>query len=257
MGAADCPRGPAGSGRARHGGSWRRRREERGGRGASLLPAGGCAVPPSAGGRAGPAGPRLPTPPALALPLVGQARAPPLPWRAVVAEACSGSPRAWRDGQRPMAVGSVLAAPPAQAWWPAAGAGGRADALAQAAPWVVAGPGRWPPRRRPWRAGPPAQWGGRAAEGGPEGRAPGERLGLARTAPAPVPDATTGSRGPQRPAPGRAAPPGPCAPPGRGGSGGPAAREGAAREARAANPRRGRGPRARRPGHPAAWAPGG
>src|SRR5262245_15690291 len=156
-----------------------------------------------------------------------------------------------------MAVGSVLAEPPAQAWWPAAGAGGRADARAQAAPWVVAGPGGWPPRRRPWRAGPPAQWGGRAAEGGPEGRAQGERLGLARTAPAPVPDATPGSRGPHRPAPGGAAPPGPCAPPGRGGSGGPAAREGAAREARAANPRRGRGPRARRPGHPAAWAPGG
>ena len=145
------------------------------------------------------------TKPAIALALVQHARGMQRPFRAVVAEACYGSNLELRAGLLAMEADYVRAENPSHTWWQAEGEVGSAYELAQAAPWQAEQPGQWQPRLRQLRAGHPERWWVWEAEGGPYGRAKGERLVLASTDPATVPEATTGYLVTNLPAPGVAA----------------------------------------------------
>lgn len=149
--------------------------------------------------------PSFRTKPAIALALVQQACAQHLPFRAVVADAFYGSHSDFRANLLTMDVGYVLAEQPSHAWWHREGEVGSAYALAQAAPWHAAQPGRWQPLLRRFRDGHTEQWWALEAEGGPYGREKVERLVIASTDPATLPDATTWYLVTNLPAPGVAA----------------------------------------------------
>jgi len=152
----------------------------------------------------GKADPAFRTKPAIALALVQRARALQLPFRAVVADAFYGSNIDLRTGLLAMDEGYVLAEKPSHAWWHREGEVGSAQALAQAAPWQEEHPGRWQPLRRRFRDGHTEQWWVLEAEGGPYGRSKVERLVIASTDPATLPDATTWYLVTNLPAPGGA-----------------------------------------------------
>jgi SRSO17 transposase len=135
--------------------------------------------------------PAFRTKPMIALALVEQARAQHLPFQAVVADAFYGSHIDFRANLLTMDVGYVLAEKPSHAWWHAEGEVGSVYELAQAAPWHAAQPGRWQPLLRQFRDGHTEQWWVLEAEGGPYGRTKVERLVIASTDPATLPEATT------------------------------------------------------------------
>jgi hypothetical protein len=134
--------------------------------------------------------PALRTKPMIALALVAQARAQHLPFRAVVADAFYGSHIGFWASLLTRGVGYVLAEKPSHAWWHAEGEVGSASELAQAVPWHAEQPGRWQLLLRQFRDGHTEQWWVLEAEGGPSGRTKVERLVIASTDPATLPDAT-------------------------------------------------------------------
>lgn len=150
----------------------------------------------------GKADPAFRTKPAIALALVQRARVLQLPFRAVVADAFYGSNIDLRAGLLALDEGYVRAEKPSHAWWHRAGEVGSAQELAQAAPGQMEHPGRWQPLRRRFRDGHTEQWWVLEAEGGPYGRDKVERLVIASTDPATLPDATTWYLVTKLPAPG-------------------------------------------------------
>jgi hypothetical protein len=146
------------------------------------------------------------TKPTLALPLVEQAQTLGIPFQAVVADAFYGSHGGFRAGLAALGVPSVLAEKPSHAWWHPEGALGSAYELAQAAPWQAAHPGQWHKLLRRFRDGHTACWWALEAEGGPYGREKAERLVIASTDPATLPEATTWYLVTNRPAPDAASP---------------------------------------------------
>lgn len=145
------------------------------------------------------------TKPAIALALVQQAQTHGVPFRAVVADAFYGSNVAFRAGLLALDVGYVLAEKPSHAWWHPEGEVGSAYELAQAAPWQAEQPGQWQRVVRQFRDGHAEPWWLLEAEGGPYGRDKVERLVIATTDPATLPDATTWYLVTNLPAPGAAA----------------------------------------------------
>jgi hypothetical protein len=145
------------------------------------------------------------TKPAIALALVQQAQTSGIPFQAVVADAWYGSHLGFRAGLEALGVPYVLAEKPSHAWWHLEGEVGSAQELAHAAPWQENHPGLWQPLMRQFRDGHTEPWWLLEAEGGPYGRAKGERPVLATTDPATLPDATTWYLVTNLPAPGAAA----------------------------------------------------
>lgn len=143
---------------------------------------------------------------AIALELVKRAQALAVPFQAVVADALYGSNIAFRGGLDALGVPYVLAEKPSHAWWHPEGELGSAYELAQAALWQPEHPGQWQPLLRRFRDGHTERWWVLEAEGGPYGRAKGERLVIASTDPVTLPDATTWYLVTNRPAPGLASP---------------------------------------------------
>jgi DDE superfamily endonuclease len=146
------------------------------------------------------------TKPAIAIELVKRAQALTMPFRAIVADAFYGSHLGFRGDLAMLGVPYVLAEKPSHAWWHREGEMGSACALAQAAPWQVAQPGAWQPLLRRFRDGHTERWWALEAEGGPYGRAKAERLVIASTDPATLPDATTWYLVTNLPAPGAVVP---------------------------------------------------
>lgn len=145
------------------------------------------------------------TKPTIAIELVKRAQALTVPFRAVVADAFYGSHLGFRGDLAALGVPYVLAEKPSHAWWHPEGEVGSAYALAQAAPWQAAQPGHWQLLRRRFRDGHTERWWALEAEGGPYGRAKAERLVIASTDPATLPEATTWYLVTNIPAPGAAA----------------------------------------------------
>jgi SRSO17 transposase len=135
--------------------------------------------------------PAFRTKPTIALALVEQACAQHLPFRVVVADAFYGSNIEFRASLLTMDVGYVLAEKPSHAWWHAEGEVGSAQELAHAAPWHAEQPGCWQPLLRRFCDGHTERWWVLEAEGGPYGRDKVERLVIASTDPATLPEATT------------------------------------------------------------------
>jgi hypothetical protein len=145
------------------------------------------------------------TKPVIAIELVKRAQALAMPFRAVVADAFYGSHLGFREDLATLGVPYVLAEKPSHAWWHPEGALGSAYELAQAAPWQAEQPGCWQPLRRRFRDGHTERWWVLEAEGGPYGRAKAERLVIASTDPATLPEATTWYLVTNLPAPGAVA----------------------------------------------------
>jgi SRSO17 transposase len=146
------------------------------------------------------------TKPALALTLVEQAQTLGIPFQAVVADSFYGSHGGFRAGLAALGVPYVLAEKPSHAWWHPAGALGSAYEVAQAAPWQAEHPGQWHKLLRRFRDGHTECWWALEAEGGPYGREKAERLVIASTDPATLPEATTWYLVTNRPAPDVASP---------------------------------------------------
>ena len=150
--------------------------------------------------------PAFRTKPAIALELVKRAQAGAVPLQAVVAEALYGSHIELRGDLDACGVPYVLAEQPSHAWWQPEGELGSAYEGAHAAQWQPEQPGLWQPLLRRFRDGHTEHWGVLEAECRPYGPEKGERLVIARTAPATLPDATTWYLVTNRPAPGVASP---------------------------------------------------
>lgn len=96
----------------------------------------------------------------------------------------------------------MLAEKPSHTWWHRQDELGSAVELARAASWQVDQPGRWQRLDRHFRDGHTECWWGLEAEGGPYGRGKAERLVMATTDPATLPEATTWYLVTHLPAPG-------------------------------------------------------
>lgn len=144
------------------------------------------------------------TKPAIAIELVKRAQTLTVPFRAVVADAFYGSHLGFRGELATLDVPYVLAEKPSHAWWHPEGEVGSAYELAQAAPWQAAQPGHWQPLLRRFRDGHTEHWWALEAEGRPYGRDKAERLVIASTDPATLPEATTWYLVTNLPAPGAA-----------------------------------------------------
>jgi len=142
------------------------------------------------------------TKPAIALELVDRVLAQGWPFRAVVADAFYGSHKNFRAGLKARGVGYVLALGPEHNWWHSPGQIGSVREAAQAAPWKADRPGRWQALRRRFRDGSEQHWWALEATAGPFGPDKPQRLIVATTDPATLPEAETWYLVSNLPAPG-------------------------------------------------------
>src|SRR5262249_47740962 len=145
------------------------------------------------------------TKPQIALALVQQAVGEGIPFRAVVADSCSGENDTLRTGLVQLGVGYALALRPSHAWWAASGTIG---SLAEAVPAVTwdgpDGPGGWQAVERTFRDGHTETWWALEVQVGPYGSGRRERAVVATTDPATLPEPTTWYLVTNLPAPGTA-----------------------------------------------------
>ncbi len=128
----------------------------------------------------------------IAVELVRRAVQAHLPFRAVVADSFSGEDRGVKSGLRALGVGYVLALKPSHAWWHPQGAIGSLQEAAQTAQWQSAQqPGRWMKVTRTFRDGSSQDWWALEVITGPYGPSKRERVVIATTDPATLPDLTT------------------------------------------------------------------
>ena len=128
----------------------------------------------------------------IGLELVRQAVQVPIPFRAVVAETFYGEDRGESQGLRDLKVGYVLALKPAHAWWHPEAEIGSFQQAAQKAGWKGAErPGRWIKVTRTFRDGSMQDWWALELDIRPFGPDKQERVIVASTDPATLPDLTT------------------------------------------------------------------
>jgi hypothetical protein len=128
----------------------------------------------------------------LAVDLVRRAVQANIPFRAVIADSFYGEDRGVKGGLRELGVGYVLALKPSHAWWHPEGAIGSFQEAAQAAGWQSAErPGRWVKVTRTFRDGSSQDWWALEVVTGPYGPNKQERVVIATTDPATLPDLTT------------------------------------------------------------------
>jgi DDE superfamily endonuclease len=128
----------------------------------------------------------------IAVELVRRAVQANIPFRAVVADSFYGEDRGVKQGLRALGVGYVLALKPSHAWWHPEGAVGSFQEAAQAAGWKSAlRPGKWIKVTRTFRDGSSQDWWALEVVTGPYGPNKRERVVIATTDPATLPDLTT------------------------------------------------------------------
>jgi hypothetical protein len=116
----------------------------------------------------------------------------PIPFRAVVADNFYGEDRGFRQGLRDLQVGYVLALKPSHAWWhPEAEIGSFQEAASEAGWERAAHPGRWIKVIRTFRDGSAQEWWALELDIRPYGPDKRERVIVATTDPATLPDLTT------------------------------------------------------------------
>ena len=145
------------------------------------------------------------TKPRIALELVAQAVAAGLPFRAVVADSFYGENDEFKTGLHHLGVGYVLALRPSHSWWARAGTMNGVREAARAAAWDgPAAPGAWQPVVRTFRDGHTEPWWALELDLGPYGPERSQRVVVATTDPATLPELTTWSVVSNLPAPGTA-----------------------------------------------------
>jgi len=145
------------------------------------------------------------TKPQIALDLVAQAVAGGIPFRAVVADSFYGDNDGFKTGLHQLAVGYVLALKPSHSWWAPVGTINGVQDAARAAPWDgPAAPGAWQPVVRTFRDGHTEGWWALELDLGPYGPERSQRVVVATTDPATLPELTTWYVVTNLPAPGTA-----------------------------------------------------
>lgn len=128
----------------------------------------------------------------IAVELVRRAVHVPIPFRAVVADTFYGEDRGFRRGLRDLQVGYVLALKPSHAWWHPEAEIGSFQEAALAAGWECAArPGHWIKVIRTFRDGSSQDWWALELDIRPYGPDKQERVIVATTDPATLPDLTT------------------------------------------------------------------
>jgi hypothetical protein len=128
----------------------------------------------------------------IAVELVRRAVHVPIPFRAVVADNFYGEDRGFRRGLRDLQVGYVLALKPSHAWWhPEAEVGSFQEAASEAGWERAEHPGRWIKVIRTFRDGSSQDWWALELDIRPYGPDKPERVIVATTDPATLPDLTT------------------------------------------------------------------
>jgi len=128
----------------------------------------------------------------IALELVHRAVQAHIPFRAVVADNFYGEDCDFRQGLRDLHVGYVLALKPSHAWWHPKGEIGSFQEAAKAAGWERAEhPGRWIKVTRTFRDGSSQDWWALELDIRPFGPNKQERVIVATTDPATLPELTT------------------------------------------------------------------
>lgn len=132
------------------------------------------------------------TKPQIALALVQQAVREDIPFRAVVADSFYGENDTFRTGLHQRGIGYVLALRPSHAWWAPVGTTGSLAAAAAAATWDgVDAPGDWQPLTRTFRDGHRERWWALEVTVGPYGPTKRQRVVIATTDPATLPELMT------------------------------------------------------------------
>jgi len=128
----------------------------------------------------------------IALELVQRAVQAHISFRAVVADNFYGEDCEFRRGLRDLNRGYVLALKPSHAWWHPKGEIGSFQEAAKAAGWERAEhPGRWIKVTRTWRSGSSQDWWALELDIRPFGPGKQERVIIATTDPATLPELTT------------------------------------------------------------------
>jgi DDE superfamily endonuclease len=128
----------------------------------------------------------------IAVELVRRAVQAKIPFRAVVADSFYGEDRGVKGGLRALGVGYVLALKPSHAWWHPDQAIGSFQEAAQVAGWQSSErAGKWVKVTRMFRDGSSQDWWALEVVTGPYGPTKQERVVIATTDPATLPDLTT------------------------------------------------------------------
>ncbi len=128
----------------------------------------------------------------IAVELVRHAVQVPIAFRAVVADSFYGEDRGFRQGLRDLKVGYVLALKPSHAWWHPEAEIGTFQEAAKACGWECAErSGRWVKVTRTFRDGSSQDWWALELDIRPYGPDKQERVIIATTDPATLPDLTT------------------------------------------------------------------
>ena len=129
--------------------------------------------------------------PKIALALVKNAVKARIPFRAVVADSFYGENYDFRDSLQREKIPYVLALYPSHSWWHFEGEIGSATEIAHSAPWQEHNPGEWVKFRRHFRDGHEETWWLLEGEAGPYGTEKPQRLVIATTDPATLPELNT------------------------------------------------------------------
>src|SRR5215211_64455 len=132
------------------------------------------------------------TKPQIARELVEQAVVGGIPFRAVVADSLYGENDGFRSGLQQLGVGYVLALKPSPAWWAPVGTSNSLAETAAAAAWDgLDAPGAWQPVTRTFRDGHTETWWALEVCAGSYGPDKRQRVVIATTDPATLPELTT------------------------------------------------------------------
>lgn len=135
--------------------------------------------------------PQFRSKPTLALELVRNACAKDIPFRAVVADSFYGENHTFKDSLHREEIPYVLALYPSHTWWHKIGDIGSVETIARSAPWREEEPGKWQKLTRYFRGGHEETWWVLEGEAGPYGVEKPQRLVIATTDPATLPDLST------------------------------------------------------------------
>jgi SRSO17 transposase len=145
------------------------------------------------------------TKPQIALDLVAHAVAGGIPFRAVVADSFYGDNEGFKTGLHQLGLGYVLALKPSHRWWALVGTINGVQDAARAAHWDgPTAPGAWQPVVRTFRDGHTERWWALELDLGPYGPERSQRVVVATTDPATLPELTTWYVLTNLPAPGTA-----------------------------------------------------
>lgn len=135
--------------------------------------------------------PQFRSKPKIALELVKKAVTENLLFRAVVADSFYGENPSFKDGLQSEAIPYVLALYPSHSWWHKIGDIGSVEQVARSVPWQEEKPGEWHKLTRHFRDGHEESWWLLEGEAGPYGVEKAQRLVIATTDPASLPELTT------------------------------------------------------------------